>query len=204
LIEPPQSAIVAGSHMNAEVANASRALAAQPFIPAALACAQQPVPASGTWNPDLPICFVVGFPPGGSTDTTAWALAQGITAGLGQPVVAENCTGAAGNIAIKHVARSAPGGHTWIPPQAERTRPEEFGVECVPEAAVRALIATHHYVGDGLPPVRSVVGHFRKIGPCATARVAGVAVFSQSRRRDLVPGARLPPAVGEEAFGLQP
>jgi tripartite-type tricarboxylate transporter receptor subunit TctC len=128
LIDPPQSVIVVGSRMSAGAANASRGgkdqsikrrrllpvLAALPFIPAAATRAQQPVPAGGAWNPDRPIRFVVGFAPGGSTDTTARVVAQGITAGLGQPVVVENRTGAAGNIATEHVARSAPDGHTLV------------------------------------------------------------------------------------------
>lgn len=67
-----------------------------------------------TWNPDRPIRFIVGFAPGGSTDTTARVTAQGITAALGQPVVIENRTGAAGNLATEHVARSAPDGYTLV------------------------------------------------------------------------------------------
>ena len=66
------------------------------------------------WNPERPIRFIVGFAPGGSTDTTARVIAQGITAGLGQSVVVENRTGAAGNIATEHVARSAADGYTLV------------------------------------------------------------------------------------------
>ncbi len=88
-------------------------LAAAPFLPAAVVRAQQASP-TATWTPDRPIRFVVGFAPGGSTDTTARVVAQGITAGLGQPVVVENRTGAAGNVATEHVARSAPDGHTLV------------------------------------------------------------------------------------------
>lgn len=84
-------------------------LATLPFIPATAHA--QPAPA---WNPDRPIRFLVGFAPGGSTDTTARVVAQAITAGLGQPVLVENRTGAAGNIATEHVARSAPDGHTLV------------------------------------------------------------------------------------------
>jgi len=82
-------------------------------VPTATARAQ-PAPAGSSWSPDRLVRFVVGFAPGGSTDTTARVVAQGITAGLGQPVVVENRTGAAGNVATEHVARSAPDGHTLI------------------------------------------------------------------------------------------
>ena len=75
----------------------------------------QPSPARGpSWNPDRPVRFVVGFAPGGSIDTTARVVAQAIAPGLGQPVVVENRTGAAGNVATEHVARSAPDGHTLV------------------------------------------------------------------------------------------
>jgi tripartite-type tricarboxylate transporter receptor subunit TctC len=66
------------------------------------------------WDPVRPVRLVVGFAPGGSTDTAARVVAQAITSGLGQPVVVENRVGAAGNIATEHVARSAPDGHTLV------------------------------------------------------------------------------------------
>lgn len=78
-------------------------------FPSALAAQATP-----QWNPDRPIRFLVGFAAGGSTDTTARVVAQAITAGMGQPVLVENRTGAAGNIASEHVARSTPDGHTLV------------------------------------------------------------------------------------------
>lgn len=78
---------------------------------AALPCAAF---AQGDWNPDRPIRLLVGFAPGGSTDTTARLVAQGISQGLGQQVLVENRTGAAGNLANEHVARSTPDGHTLV------------------------------------------------------------------------------------------
>jgi tripartite-type tricarboxylate transporter receptor subunit TctC len=88
-------------------------LAAAPLLPATVARAQQ-APLGPSWSPDRPVRFVVGFAPGGSTDTTARVVAQAIAPGLGQPVVVENRTGAAGNVATEHVARSAPDGHTLV------------------------------------------------------------------------------------------
>jgi tripartite-type tricarboxylate transporter receptor subunit TctC len=89
------------------------ALAAVPLLPGACAHAQ-PTPTGPAWSPERPVRLIVGFAPGGSTDTTARVIAQGITAGLGQSVVVENRTGAAGNIATEHVARSTPDGHTLV------------------------------------------------------------------------------------------
>lgn len=78
---------------------------------AALPVAARAQPA---WSPDRPVRLLVGFAPGGSTDTTARVVAQAITAGLGQSVPVENRTGAAGNLANEHVARSPADGHTLI------------------------------------------------------------------------------------------
>ena len=66
------------------------------------------------WSPDRPLRLLVGFAPGGSTDTTARVVAQAISSGLGQAVQVENRTGAAGNLANEHVARSLPDGHTLV------------------------------------------------------------------------------------------
>lgn len=66
------------------------------------------------WTPDRPLRLVVGFAPGGSTDVTARIVAQGISGGLGQSVLVENRTGAAGNLANEHVARSTPDGYSLV------------------------------------------------------------------------------------------
>ncbi|SFK46474.1 Bug family tripartite tricarboxylate transporter substrate binding protein [Falsiroseomonas stagni] len=64
--------------------------------------------------PSRPIRFIVGFPPGGTTDLAARLMAPKMQAVLGQPVVVENRTGAHGNIASDFVVRSAPDGHTIL------------------------------------------------------------------------------------------
>lgn len=80
-------------------------------LPALLA--SPAVMAQGSF-PNRPIRFVVGFPPGGTTDIAARLMAPKMQAILGQPVVVENRAGAHGNIASEHVVRSAPDGHTIL------------------------------------------------------------------------------------------
>jgi tripartite-type tricarboxylate transporter receptor subunit TctC len=64
--------------------------------------------------PSRPITMVVGFAPGGGTDTAARIIAKAATDALGQSVVVENRAGAGGNIAHEQVAKAAPDGHTIL------------------------------------------------------------------------------------------
>jgi tripartite-type tricarboxylate transporter receptor subunit TctC len=64
--------------------------------------------------PDKPIRIINGFPPGSSGDTVGRLLAPKLAAALGQPVIVENATGAAGNVAAERVARSAADGYTLL------------------------------------------------------------------------------------------
>jgi len=64
--------------------------------------------------PERPIRLLVGFAPGGGTDTTARAIAQRLSIALGQQVVIDNRPGAAGNIAADIVAKSSADGYTLL------------------------------------------------------------------------------------------
>jgi tripartite-type tricarboxylate transporter receptor subunit TctC len=57
---------------------------------------------------------VVGFPPGGFTDTTTRLISAWLSEKLGQQFVVENRPGASSNIATEFVARSAPDGYTLL------------------------------------------------------------------------------------------
>jgi tripartite-type tricarboxylate transporter receptor subunit TctC len=76
--------------------------------------AQTSAPVYAAEYPVRPIRFVLGFAPGGASDTTARILGARLTEGLGQPVVIDNRPGAGGNIAAEIVSRSAPDGYTMF------------------------------------------------------------------------------------------
>ena len=62
--------------------------------------------------PDKAITIIVPFPPGGSTDTLARAIAPGLQAQLGQNVIVENKPGATGTIGAGLVKRAPADGYT--------------------------------------------------------------------------------------------
>ena len=62
--------------------------------------------------PSRPITMVVPYSAGGPTDTIARIMAEGMRASLGQTIIVENTTGAAGTIGVGRVARAAPDGYT--------------------------------------------------------------------------------------------
>ncbi len=62
--------------------------------------------------PSRPITFIEPFSAGGPSDAVARIVAQAMAQSLGQSVVVENITGAAGTIAAARLARAAPDGYT--------------------------------------------------------------------------------------------
>lgn len=64
--------------------------------------------------PSRPVTFVVPYPTGGGADVIARLLAESMRASLGQALVVENTSGAAGNIGVGRVARASPDGYTIV------------------------------------------------------------------------------------------
>ncbi|WP_342129270.1 Bug family tripartite tricarboxylate transporter substrate binding protein [Hydrogenophaga sp. OTU3427] len=64
--------------------------------------------------PAKPISLVVPFPPGGTTDVLARALAERLAPALGQPVIVENKPGAGATIGADYVAKAKADGHVLL------------------------------------------------------------------------------------------
>jgi len=62
--------------------------------------------------PTRPVTMIVPFAAGGPTDVVARIMAEGMRPALGQNILIENITGAAGSIAVGRAARAAPDGYT--------------------------------------------------------------------------------------------
>ena len=77
-----------------------------------LALLLAPALASADDYPSRLIQIIVPFAPGGATDIAARLLQPGLEQALGQSLVIENKSGAAGNIGMELAARAAPDGYT--------------------------------------------------------------------------------------------
>lgn len=97
--------------------------------------------------PTKPIRIVVPFAAGGSTDTTARIMGEGMSKVLGQPVVIENKPGGLGIIAIEEMARSAPDGYTlmmgsgMVNGATVAIHPDKFSIDYENDVRVVARVA---------------------------------------------------------------
>ena len=74
--------------------------------------------------PNRPVSMIIPFPPGGTTDVTLRALAEGAARRLSQQVVVDNRPGAANTLGAAMVARARPDGYllTQLPASAIRVQ----------------------------------------------------------------------------------
>src|SRR5687768_6413456 len=79
---------------------------------AALVAASLALTVQAQTYPNKAITTVVGFAPGGGTDTVSRIIAKTLGDQMGQQVLTDNKAGAGGNIATDLVARAAPDGYT--------------------------------------------------------------------------------------------
>ncbi|HZQ60465.1 MAG TPA: tripartite tricarboxylate transporter substrate binding protein [Casimicrobiaceae bacterium] len=64
--------------------------------------------------PTHPVHYVVGYPPGGTSDLVARAITPGLSTELGQPFVVDNRPGGNGVVATELVQKSPPDGYTLL------------------------------------------------------------------------------------------
>jgi tripartite-type tricarboxylate transporter receptor subunit TctC len=102
-----------GNAMSAGVDAALRSFVKRTAAIGALLLAAGAVHANENY-PSRPIKLLVGYAAGGGTDVTARIIAKQLSTTLGQPVIVENRTGAAGTIAANAVAKAAPDGYTLL------------------------------------------------------------------------------------------
>jgi tripartite-type tricarboxylate transporter receptor subunit TctC len=132
------------------------AVGALTLVPAVASWAADPYPAK-------PVRIVVPFPPGGPADVLARNVADRLAAAFGQSVVVENRPGAAGNIGMELVAKSAPDGYTLalapagnltVNPSLYRDVPYDVARDFAPVTVI-AAVPNILVVNPGLP-VQSV------------------------------------------------
>ncbi|MGY6632578.1 MAG: Bug family tripartite tricarboxylate transporter substrate binding protein [Alkalilacustris sp.] len=83
-------------------------------VTAAAALTLLPAGAALAEFPDRPVNLIVGASAGGTTDSLARVIAQGLGEMFDQPVVVDNRPGAGGNLAAQAVTSAAADGHTLL------------------------------------------------------------------------------------------
>lgn len=88
--------------------------AAAAFFASALSLCVYSTPASAQEWPSKPITMIMGFPAGSGVDVVARVIQEPLARELGQPIIIDYKSGAAGNIASEYVARARPDGYTLV------------------------------------------------------------------------------------------
>jgi tripartite-type tricarboxylate transporter receptor subunit TctC len=86
-----------------------------PTVPVLLACfwlAYIADPANGESYPSHPVTMIAPFAAGAPVDLVGRIVAERMRLALGQPIIVENVSGAAGGLGVIRAARAAPDGYT--------------------------------------------------------------------------------------------
>jgi tripartite-type tricarboxylate transporter receptor subunit TctC len=146
------------------------------------------VPALAQLYPSRPIKLIVGFPPGGPTDTVARIAGERLSLSLGQPVIIDNRPGGAGGTTgFKAAATATPDGYTLLSATASMT------------------ISPALYKNVGYDPIRSFAP-VAMVGSSSQIMVVNAAVLAKSVP-ELVAYAKANPGkvhFGSPGFGTQP
>src|SRR5579871_708690 len=78
------------------------------------AIALLPAAALAQAYPAKPVRLIIGFPAGGPADIFGRALAHGMAADLGEPVIVENVSGVGGVLGVDRALKSPPDGYTMV------------------------------------------------------------------------------------------
>jgi tripartite-type tricarboxylate transporter receptor subunit TctC len=82
------------------------------LLSAAISLFVHAAPAAAEEWPTKPVTMIMGFPAGSGVDVVARAIQEPLAKQLGQPVIIDYKSGAAGNIASEYVARAKADGYT--------------------------------------------------------------------------------------------
>lgn len=105
-----RTALVAAATATAALAFVASHTLAQTAASSAAAAA----PASQQAWPKQPITLIMGFPAGSGVDVVARVVQESLGKKLGQPIIMDYKSGAAGNIASDYVAHAKPDGYTLV------------------------------------------------------------------------------------------
>lgn len=118
--------------------------------------------------PSRPVRIVVGGPAGGTADTLARIVAEGLSPSIGKPVIVEAKPGAAGTIAVNDLLMSPKDGHTLLLIQGGivSETPQAYKVKYKPFTDLKPLVQVSRQglilVGNtNLPPnnLKELVGY---------------------------------------------
>src|SRR5262245_22519999 len=147
-------------------------------------------PAQSTTDyPNRPVRLVVGFAPGGATDTLARLLTGALGQELGQTIYVENIAGASGYIAWRNVASSAPDGYAVLMAEnAVAIRPgfKDMTPTFDPVTELDAVASVAHSplalcVADAIPvnSVKELIAHSHSSGKTLNYASAGTGSVAQ-------------------------